>query len=170
MLFQEINRLITYDERQRMIPRDRDRLAALLAAARAQAPADHATLRALGVGMLVLGEHEAAIDHLVRAHALADTTRRRIATTLNLADAHRYAGDPATAEPLCRAMLTLARAEAPELVSFTLQHLGKTLTDLNRPGEAREALREALDLRLASGDPDLIAGTRAALRLLDHGP
>ncbi|MET8865621.1 hypothetical protein ABZW11_22010 [Nonomuraea sp. NPDC004580] len=57
MLFQEINELITYDDRQRMIP------------------TDYTTLRALGVGLLVLGEHAAAIDHLTRALAEADTTR-----------------------------------------------------------------------------------------------
>ncbi|MFF5204407.1 hypothetical protein [Streptosporangium sp. NPDC000396] len=91
MLFQEINQLITYDERQRMVPGDRDRLTALVDSARAQAPTDYTTLRALGVGLLVLGEYGDAIDHLNRALDLADTSGRRIAASINLADAYRYA-------------------------------------------------------------------------------
>ncbi|GAA3125303.1 MULTISPECIES: tetratricopeptide repeat protein [Nonomuraea] len=170
MLFQEINELITYDDRQRMIPTDRDRLAALVTSARTENPTDYTTLRALGVGLLVLGEHTAAIDHLNRALAQADTTRRRIAASLNLADAHRYAGDATTAESLCRATLTLAREEAPEMTCFSLQHLGKALTDLNRDQEARAALQEALAIRTAKGDPNLIASTQAALELLTHRP
>ncbi|MEU8318611.1 tetratricopeptide repeat protein [Nonomuraea sp. NPDC048881] len=167
MLFQEINQLVTYDERQRMVPRDRGRLTALVDAARAQDPADHGTLRAIGIGLLVLGEYGDAIRCLRRALDLADTTGRRIAASLNLADAHRYAGDAATSETLCRATLALARKEAPEMVCFPLQHLGKTLADLGRKQEAREALQEALALRTAEGDPELIAGTQAALRSLD---
>ncbi|MEV4805862.1 tetratricopeptide repeat protein [Nonomuraea sp. NPDC049421] len=167
MLFQEINELITYDDRQRMIPTDRDRLAALVTSARAENPTDYTTLRALGVGLLVLGEYAAAIDHLNRALTQADTTRRRIAASLNLADTHRYAGDATTAETICRTTLTLARAEAPELTCFSLQHLGKALIDLDREQEAREALQEALAIRTANGDPNLIASTQAALQLLD---
>ncbi|MGW4405425.1 tetratricopeptide repeat protein [Nonomuraea sp. NPDC004702] len=167
MLFQEINQLVTYDERQRMVPRDRGLLTALVDAARAQDPADHSTLRAIGIGLLVLGEYGDAIGCLRRALDLADTTGRRIAASLNLADAHRYAGDAATSETLCRATLALARKEAPEMVCFPLQHLGKTLADLGREQEAREVLLEALALRTAEGDPELIAGTQAALRSLD---
>ncbi|MER6582091.1 tetratricopeptide repeat protein [Nonomuraea sp. NPDC001023] len=168
-LFQAVNRLVTYDERQRMVPRDRGLLTALVDAARARDPADHTTLRALGIGLLVLGEYGDAIRHLNRALDLADTSGRRIAASLNLADAHRYAGDAAASEALCRAMLALARKEVPEMVCFSLQHLGKTLADLGRTQEAREVLQEALALRTAGGDLELIARTRAALRSLDAG-
>ncbi|MEU1719302.1 tetratricopeptide repeat protein [Nonomuraea sp. NPDC005692] len=167
MLFEAVNQLITYDERQRMVPRDRGQLTTLVDSARARDPADHSTLRALGIGLLVLGEYGDAIRCLSRALDLADTTGRRIAASLNLADAHRYAGDAAASETLCRTMLTLARNEAPEMVCFPLQHLGKTLADLGRKEEAREVLLEALALRTAGGDPELIAGSRAALRSLD---
>ena len=167
MLFREINELITYDERQRMVPRDRDRLAALIDSARAQGPTDYATLRALGIGLLVLGEYGDAIDHLNRALDLADTSGRRIAVSLNLADASRYSGDAASAETLCRAMLILAEKEVPEMVGFSLQHLGKALADLDRRQEAREVLQQALALRMVEGDSELIARSRAALRLLD---
>ncbi|MEU6792475.1 tetratricopeptide repeat protein [Nonomuraea wenchangensis] len=163
----EIDRLVAYDERQRMVPRDRERLVAVVESVRAQAPADHATLRAFGVGLLVLGEHGEAIHHLRRALDLADNDRRRIAASINLADAHRYSGDTASAESLCREALALARREAPALTGFALQHLGKALAELGRVREAREALEEALALRMSEGDPELIARTRAALRLLD---
>ncbi|MED7928323.1 tetratricopeptide repeat protein [Nonomuraea sp. LP-02] len=167
----EIDRLVAYDERQRMVPRDRERLVAVVESVRAQAPADHATLRAFGVGLLVLGEYGEAIHHLFRALDLADSVRRRIAASINLADAHRYSGDAATAESLCREALALARQEAPELTGFALQHLGKTLAELGRVREARHTLEEALALRMSEGDPELVARSRAALRLLDtHGP
>lgn len=167
VLFQEINQLITYDERQRMVPGDRDRLTTLVNSARAQDPADYTTMRALGVGLLLLGEHGDAIDHLNRALDLADTSGRRIAASINLADAYRYSGDMAASETLCREMVDLARKEVPEMVSFALQHLGRTLIDLGRRQEAREVLHEALALRMAKGDPELIASSQAALRLLD---
>ncbi|MEV4111638.1 tetratricopeptide repeat protein [Nonomuraea sp. NPDC049695] len=167
MLLQAINQLITYDDRQRMVPSDRDQLTALVDAARAQEPSDYTSLRALGVGLLVLGEYAAAIDHLNRALDLADTSGRRIAASINLADTYRYSGDAATSETLCRAMLALARNEVPEMVYFPLQHLGKTLADLGRTQEAREVLEEALALRMAEDDPELIARSQAALRLLD---
>ncbi|MEU1387671.1 MULTISPECIES: hypothetical protein [unclassified Nonomuraea] len=57
MLFDAINQLITYDERQRMVPRDRGLLTTLVDSARARDSADHSTLRALGIGLLVLGEY-----------------------------------------------------------------------------------------------------------------
>ncbi|MEV1176795.1 hypothetical protein [Nonomuraea sp. NPDC049784] len=53
------------------------------------------------------------------------------------------------------------------MLSFLLQHLGKTLADLDRKQEAREVLQEALALRVAEGDPELIGRSNAALRLLD---
>ncbi|MFC4059151.1 tetratricopeptide repeat protein [Planomonospora corallina] len=167
MIFQEISRLIAYDERQRMVPADRARLTALVDSARAQDPADYTTLRALGVGLLVLGEYGDAIHHLGRALDLAETSGMRIAASINLADAHRYSGDAATSEAICREMLALAREEVPEMVYFPLQHLGKTLIDLDRRQEAREVLQEALALRAAEGDPELITRSREALRLLD---
>ncbi|GAA1728121.1 tetratricopeptide repeat protein [Nonomuraea bangladeshensis] len=166
-LLREIDRLVAYDERQRMVPRDRERLAAVVESVRAQAPADYATLRAFGIGLLVLGEHGEAIRHLHRALDLADSGGRRIAASINLADAHRYSGDAATAESLCREALAVARREAPELTGFALQHLGKTLAELGRVREARRTLEEALALREREGDPELIARSRAALRLLE---
>lgn len=67
MLFQDINRLIGYDERQRMVPTDREALTAIVSAVRD--PKDYATLRALGVGLLLLGEYEASfpLQHLGKA-------------------------------------------------------------------------------------------------------
>ncbi|MFI6319442.1 tetratricopeptide repeat protein [Nonomuraea sp. NPDC050556] len=163
MLFQDINRLTGYDERQRMIPTDRDALAALVAAVRD--PEDYATLRALGVGLLLLGEYEAAKKRLSQALELAENDRMRLAAMVNLADAHRYSGDAGTSEELLREALELARGAVGDMVSFPLQHLGKTLGELGRVEEAREVLLEALALR--QGQPELVAGTEAALRLLE---
>jgi kanamycin kinase len=69
------------DERLRMVPADRVRLAARVAAAR---PSDYADFRQTGTDLLLLGCYDDALDHLDRALELADTERRRVAVLINL--------------------------------------------------------------------------------------
>ncbi|MFC4374687.1 tetratricopeptide repeat protein [Nocardia halotolerans] len=154
-----------FDERLRMIPVDAESLAARVAAAD---PHDFGGLRRLGIALMLLGRYEEALDRLDQALVLADTERRRITVWINLADVYRYQGEPARAETLYRRALDASRALDPDLVSFAAHHLGKSLAEQHRPQEARELLNEAMRLRVADGDSELIESTRAALDHLDE--
>ncbi|MFD0557557.1 tetratricopeptide repeat protein [Stackebrandtia endophytica] len=158
--------LITYDSELRMIPTD---VAAMEAEVKRHSRGDsYQQLRAAGVGSVALGRYDAARDLLNRARELADTQTRVIAVDINLADAHRYDGDLVEAERLCRRALAAARSDSPDLIDFASQHLGKCLTDQGRFDEAREALNEALRLRLAKGEQSLIDSTRSAIDRLEQ--
>ncbi|WP_245562642.1 phosphotransferase [Nocardia araoensis] len=159
--------LYRFDERQRMIPHDPERLAVRVARAR---PDDFASYRQTGIELMLLGRYHEALDHLDRALELVDTERRRITVWINLGDVYRYRGDAGTAETLYRRAVEHARAAAPEVLSFAVQHLGKALAERNRLSEARELLAEAMRLRLAEGDPEEIEATRAALDTLGELP
>ena len=158
--------LITYDDELRMIPADTAELETEVD--RHSRGEGYQQLRAAGVGSIALGRYDAARDLLVRARELADTQTRLIAVEINLADAHRYAGDLVEAERLCRRALATARSDSPDLIDFAAQHLGKCLTDQGRFDDARDALNEALRLRLAKGEQSLIDSTRAALERLEE--
>jgi hypothetical protein len=54
-------------------------------------------------------------------------------------------------------------------VDFALQHYGKHLIDAGRVEEAVVCLREALRLRQAKGDKELIESTIKALGLVGSG-
>ncbi|MEU4649676.1 phosphotransferase [Nocardia fluminea] len=154
-----------FDERLRMIPVDAETLAARVAVAD---PHDFPGLRRLGIALMLLGRYDEALDRLDQALELADTEQRRITVWINLADVYRYQGEPGHAEILYRRALHASRALDPELVSFAAHHLGKSLAEQHRPLEARELLNEAMRLRVADGDSELIESTRAALDHLDE--
>ncbi|MFE3320765.1 phosphotransferase [Nocardia sp. NPDC059195] len=155
-----------FDERLRMIPVDAETLAARVALAD---PADFPGLRRLGIALMLLGRYDQALDRLDQALELADTERRRITVWINLADVYRYQGEPSHAEILYRRALHASRAlDDPDLVSFAAHHLGKSLAEQHRPQEARALLMEAMRLRVADGDSELIESTRAALDHLDE--
>ncbi|WP_336081673.1 tetratricopeptide repeat protein [Nocardia sp. SSK8] len=155
-----------FDERLRMIPVDPETLAARVAVAD---PHDFAGLRRLGIALMLLGRYEQALDRLDQALVLADTEQRRVTVWINLADVYRYQGEPGHAETLYRRALDVSRAlDDPDLVSFAAHHLGKSLAEQHRPREARELLNEAMRLRVAEGDSELIESTRAALDHLDE--
>ncbi|MEV0292776.1 phosphotransferase [Nocardia sp. NPDC050710] len=156
-----------FDERDGMIPVDPESLAARVAAAR---PHDFASYRQTGIELMLLGRYESALDHLDRALELVDTQSRRITVWINLGDVHRYRGDAATATVLFRRAVDAARATAPEVLSFAVQHLGKALAEQGDLDAARDLLREALHLRVGEGDPELIESTRVALETLDELP
>ncbi|WP_410869702.1 tetratricopeptide repeat protein [Nocardia sp. A7] len=154
-----------FDERLRMIPVDPETLAGRVALAD---PDDFPGLRRLGIALMLLGRYEEALDRLDQALELADTERRRVTVWINLADVYRYQGEPAMAEILYRRALHASRALDPDLVSFAAHHLGKSLAEQHRPQEARQLLNEAMRLRVADGEPELIESTRAALDHLDE--
>jgi tetratricopeptide (TPR) repeat protein len=170
-------RLIRMDERQRMVPTDPAalaeavaRLVARAAAARAAGDAggELSPLRSAGVGLVVLGRYEQARERLFRARDLAVGLGRDSALAaceVNLGDAFRYAGDPTAATPHYRAAVALGRTRAPAVLGFALHHLGKHLAERGERAAALECLTEALGLRRADGDPELVESTERALRL-----
>ncbi|CAM4460954.1 phosphotransferase [Nocardia ninae] len=159
--------LYRFDERERMIPVDPERLAARLAKAQ---PTDFTGFRQTGIEAMLLGRYDQALDLLDRALELVDTEERRITVWINLGDVYRYHGDAGTAETLYRRAVDHARVAAPEVLSFAVQHLGKALAEQGQLTEAHALLREAFDLRTAEGDPELIESTRVALERLPALP
>ncbi|MEU7138572.1 phosphotransferase [Nocardia sp. NPDC046473] len=159
--------LYRFDDRERMIPVDPQRLAARLAKAE---PVDFAGFRQTGIEAMLLGRYDQALDLLDRALELVDTEERRITVWINLGDVYRYQGDAATAETLYRRAVEHARVAAPDVLSFAVQHLGKALAEQDQLTEAHTLLREALDLRAAEGDSELIESTRVALERLPALP
>ncbi|WP_245676236.1 APH(3') family aminoglycoside O-phosphotransferase [Nocardia niwae] len=159
--------LYRFDERQRMIPHDPQRLADRVAQAR---PDDFASYRQTGIELMLLGRYDDALDHLDRALELVDTEQRRISVWINLGDVYRYRGDAGTAETLYRRAVEHARVAAPEVLSFAVQHLGKALAERDQLAEAHALLAEAMRLRVAEGDPEEIESTRAALDTLGELP
>ncbi|MFE0601688.1 tetratricopeptide repeat protein [Streptomyces sp. NPDC058892] len=158
-----------------MVPTDHDQLTTAVQNLREELQAlpegtDAARARVLarwtGIGLLSLGDYHDARVYLRRALDLATAsgnTRAVIATELNLADAYRYTGEAQTADALYRKALDGARSKHPELVDFALQHLGKHLMEQGNLVPARAHLQEALRLRIAKGDAELIESTQAAV-------
>ncbi|WP_324189938.1 phosphotransferase [Nocardia farcinica] len=131
------------------------------------APGEFRTFRRAGVDLMVRGRYGEALDRLDRALELARTESDRIAVWIELADVYRYRGDLGTAETLYRRAYLAAGAD-PAAFSFAAHHLGLTLAARGERDAAREVLTEALRVRLAEGDPELIESTRTALDTLDE--
>ncbi|MFF7991603.1 hypothetical protein ACFZDG_17635 [Kitasatospora xanthocidica] len=170
-----LGHLITHDDNLRMVPTDRNELTTAVGRLHEELQAlpeetDPARARVLtrwiGIGQMCLGHHEKAHAFLRQSLDLAaamGNTRAVVATGLNLADAHRYAGDVQTADALYRSALNTARSRHPELVDFALQHTGKHLMERGDLAGARDHLQQALRLRIAKGDAELVESTQAAL-------
>jgi tetratricopeptide (TPR) repeat protein len=125
-------------------------------------------LRMVGSGLTALGDYDAAGQVLEEALDLAcqlGDPRAEVAARINLGDALRYADDLDAARTHYESALRLARQSVPDRVDFALQHLGKYHIDAGQGGQAVACLREALQLRQAKGDPDLIRSTVDALAL-----
>jgi tetratricopeptide (TPR) repeat protein len=173
----DIENLIVMDERQRMAAADpvalREAVGALQArlAAVGEPEKRMVLLRRIGSGLTALGDLAAArrvlSEALELACELADP-RAEVAVRINMGDALRYAGDLPAAAAQYELALALARRAAPDRVDFALQHYGKHLFDAGRTEQAIACLREALRLRQAKGDTDLIESTRRALAMVDR--
>jgi tetratricopeptide (TPR) repeat protein len=115
----------------------------------------------LGNAARMLGRDADAVAELERSLELAtelgDLDLVAVAT-IRLAEAHRCFDRFDRAEALLRSALDLGPRR-----DFALQHLGKTLVDAGRPAEGVPLLEEALELRLATADAELIESTRLAL-------
>ncbi|MFJ5921106.1 tetratricopeptide repeat protein [Kitasatospora sp. NPDC092948] len=167
-----LQHLITQDDQLRMVPVDRDELTIVVGQLRQELdvttdPARTRLLaREIGIAQMTLGNHDEARTLLRQALDLATSagnTRSVIAAGINLADAHRYAGDTQTADALYRSALATARSLHPELLDFAHQHFGKHLMELGDHAGALAHLQEALRLRIAKGNAELVESTQAAL-------
>ncbi|MEU1507567.1 hypothetical protein [Kitasatospora sp. NPDC005748] len=174
-----LDHLITHDDNLRMVPTDRNELTAAVGHLQEELRAlpegsDTARARVLtrwiGIAQLCLGHHDEARTSLRQSLELAviiGNSRAVVATGLNLGDAHRYAGDVRGADALYRSALSTARYHHPELMDFALQHTGKHLMECGDPAGARAHLQEALRLRIAKGDAELVKSTQAALERVE---
>lgn len=79
---------------------------------------------------------------------------------IRLAHVYHWQGRFAEANALFEAVTT------PDLRDFVLQHHGKSLCDAGRLAEAEAKLLEALALRRAKDDLELVASTEGALALV----
>lgn len=167
-----LQHLITQGVDLRMVPTDRAELTAAVDRLRDELSAGPAPDRTrvltrwIGIAQMSLGNHREARTFLRQSLGLAITcgnVRAVVATELNLGDAYRYADDVRTAETLYRSALHTARSRCPGLLDFALQHFGKHLMERGDLTGARVRLEEALRLRIAKGDTELVDSTRAAL-------
>jgi tetratricopeptide (TPR) repeat protein len=164
----DLAELSAWDERLRQVPTEAAAVDRAIELARAELGAT-ADLRKrcrlhgyLGNAARLLGREDEALRELGNSGALADRLgdeRARTVATIRIGEALRCFDRLDEAEAHLRGAL-----EGPaDLRHFALQHLGKTLLDLGRAGEAVEALESALGLRLAAGDESLVASTQLAL-------
>ena len=164
----DLGELGAWDERLRQVPTDAEAVAGAVELARAELAAtvdvrEQCRLHGyLGNAARLLGREDEALRELGRSLELADhlgDERARTVATIRIGEALRCFDRLDEAE----ARLRDALAGPAELRHFALQHLGKTLLDLGRTGEAVEVLESALELRRAAGDESLVASTRLAL-------
>ncbi|MFD7645761.1 tetratricopeptide repeat protein [Kitasatospora sp. NPDC059795] len=167
-----LQHLITQDDRLRMVPTDRDELTIVVGQLRQELdvttdPSRTRFLtREIGIAQMTLGNHDEARALLRKALDMATAagnTRSVVASGINLGDAHRYAGDTQAADALYRSALATARSLHPELLDFAHQHFGKHLMELGDHAGALAHLQEALRLRIAKGNAELVESTQAAL-------
>lgn len=136
----------------------------------AQALAGTDLLLALGsLGQLArsLSDYPAAIAHFAEALALARTLgdeRRGDANLLRLGVALHHAGDLAPAVDCFEQVLADPNRGYHD---FALQHLAKLEVEIGAYQQAARHFDQALELRLAKRDAELIASTREAQQALN---
>ncbi|QPF71585.1 hypothetical protein G8A07_00700 [Roseateles sp. DAIF2] len=122
--------------------------------------------------LLCAGELDAAegvLDRVIAAQAAMGDARTRSASELRLVQVLQRLGRVNEAVRLASEVVAQQSNDSP-VRHFALHHLGKALMQAGAHGEARAALVEALALRLALGNAELIASTRQALTLLESRP
>ncbi|MDP9364014.1 MAG: tetratricopeptide repeat protein [Chloroflexota bacterium] len=164
-----------FDKRLREVPNDPAGMARAVAEIEARLAAGVSDpgerMRALGTlggYRRILGRLDEAEATLREAVALARQTgneRTLLANEIRLAHVLQWQERFAEADALFVAAVARCKAspELTGLLSFALQHAGKSLFDQGRDAEAAERFAHALSLREAEGDPDLIASSRLAL-------
>lgn len=150
----EMRRAVAWLEDQAEITEDQHTRARLLALAGGYA------------GMV--GELPRAHDLLQRAIELADSigaTRQALVARIRLADVTASRGQPLDAASRLSDLLDHHRLDCQQhgVDDAVHQHLGKALLEAGEPARAVTHLQQALELRRARGDEELLASTLAAL-------
>jgi tetratricopeptide (TPR) repeat protein len=173
----DISDAVRFDENLREVPRWPDRIAYAIRRGRKQLQEsrdegnDTQVMRTLGYltdACRVAGELDAAVGYGQEALDLARSAGNRnaeIANLIRLGEAHKYRDEHEIAETLLREALALTTENAAPLHDYALQHLGKCLFDQGRYDEAIELLEQALTLRRAKGNQQLIESTERAVTL-----
>jgi tetratricopeptide (TPR) repeat protein len=164
------------DERLRQVPRDNAVFGQALQAGQAELDAARASgdpvrlrkaLTWIGTARRIARQYDRAERELGEALELAQASgdpAQAVGEMIRLAELERCRDDFTRSETMLRVALAVIRKGGDaRLEDFALQHLGKTLTDAGRAGEAVAVLERALDLRQAKGDQSLIASTEEAL-------
>jgi len=117
---------------------------------------------------VLLDHHDDARELFYFALARQPASERlydRTVTQLRFAQLLQFAGQLAESESLLANLVARCRGEPSlhPLLDFALQHLGKVLFDQGEYGRALDRFREAMALREAKGDRELIASTQLAI-------
>jgi tetratricopeptide (TPR) repeat protein len=164
------------DERLRQVPRDNAAFGQVLQAGQAELDAARASgdpvrlrkaLTWIGTARRIARQYDRAERDLGEALELAQASgdpAQAVGEMIRLAELERCRDDFTRSETMLRVALAVIRKGGDaRLEDFALQHLGKTLIDADRAGEAIVVLERALNLRQAKGDQSLIASTEEAL-------
>jgi RimJ/RimL family protein N-acetyltransferase len=117
---------------------------------------------------VLLGRHDDArelFDFALARQPASERLYDRTVTELRFAQLPQFAGQLAESESLFAELVARCRGEPRlhSLLDFALQHLGKVLFDRGEYGCALDRFREALALREAKDDRNLIASTQLAI-------
>lgn len=109
-----------------------------------------------------------SIQYLERAVLLGRTIGDRkaeLVNTIRLAEARKYNGEHSIAEKFLRSALSWTNEESLSTYKdFVLQHLGKCRLEQGATDDAIQFLEQALELRIAKGDKELINSTELAVQ------
>jgi tetratricopeptide (TPR) repeat protein len=171
-----------FDENLRDVPADRAgmegaarHLETLLSSSDTQPRERLRDLGRLGVYLRILGNLDAAQESLKDAIALANELgdeKAALANRIRLGHVYQWQRRFAEADTVFAAVVEQCEQDMRfrEYLDFAYQHYGKSKFDQGLYTEAEAFFRQALDIRQARGDEELIASSRLAWeRASDEG-
>lgn len=122
----------------------------------------------LSVFSRILGDLEPAHWFTVEAISIANEIgdmKSRVQNRIRLASVYQWQSNYNMADLIYESVVLQCELEedVQQYLDFALQHFGKSLFEQGRYRDAAERFQQALDIRLASGNEELIASSRYAL-------
>lgn len=165
------------DATLRPVPVDRDAMTqqALLLESRAltaESPRAAATMASTAAALFAmlgaLDRAEALLRGALRALEDGRDGRALVVARIRFAQVRQFQGHLSEATSILQAVVESCRASEPlhARLDFALQHLGKVLFERRLHADALACLTEALTLREAQSDPELIRSTRLAIMVV----